>query len=201
MMVESVELVTRSGTAGLRSSGFLRPRNASAGAASGGMQEYRSKLRLPPGLSEYFRPGDRVEALLPTQGAKRRLAGSIVAVSGERVIVRLRYEARIIDHLLLEFLAYPGRPVPRFRVPLSAILNPTGDQAYLMRIVSPPGDASGAGQGHLAERVPVTVIDRAPRGGRIEVIGELANDERVVVRGHANLLHGESVEPLAEAML
>ncbi len=177
----------------VRVAGFLRPVDSGSGRRYSGipgeLRDYRAELALAPALLENFRAGDRVEAVLPTQGSGRRLSGRVLRLGERGLVVGLRFEARIIDHLLLEFFVYPRKAVSRFRVPLNAILNPTGDQAYVMRIVS-SGAASGR---YFAERVPVVVVDRAPRGGQIGIIGPIAVDDRVVLRGHANLLNGEEV--------
>lgn len=67
------------------------------------------------------------------------------------------------------------------RVPLSAILDPSGRRPFVWRVVDGRADRAWVRIGRLDE-------------GRVEVLGGLEPGDRVVVRGHTRLLPGDQVE-------
>ncbi len=77
-----------------------------------------------------------------------------------------------------------GPPRAALRVPLSAILDPSGRRPFVWRV-----------QGGLAERAWVRVgrLDE----GQVEILEGLTDGDRVVLRGHLRLLPGDPVESSA----
>lgn len=146
-----------------------------------------------------------VELKISAQRASQMRSGQAVRV-GETAH-QLDLEARVIEI----GLAAPGRPAPlrlvvddppahwqpglgviveldfarepRLQVPLSAVIDPGGDQAVVFLI-----------RDGKVERVPVQLGPVS--AGRIAVSGSLNDADRVVIAGHGQLLDGESVRVL-----
>lgn len=179
---------------GLRLAGVLKPRNTAPGGI--GPRDYSAHLPMPPGLAGLFRAGDTATATVKgarADAASRRLPARILSVEANALIVGLRFEARILDYMLLEFFVRPrladaDTRMSFVRVPIGAIVNPTGEAGFVFRIT--PADQS---EGLRAIATPIVVIDRAPQGGLVTVLAELSAEDQVIYQGHTHLLSGEEV--------
>lgn len=195
---QTVVAATGTNGTGLRLAGILKPRNTAPGGI--GPREYYARLPLPPGLDGMFRAGDAASATVKgvrANAGSRRLPARILSVEESALVVGLRFEARILDYMLLEFFVRP-RPAGAdarmafVRVPLSAIVNPTGQAGFVFRVAS--ADSNAQARSNLrAIATPVVVIDRAPQDGLVTVLAELSADDQIIYQGHTHLLSGEEV--------
>ena len=142
-------------------------------------------VSCPERVALWLRPGGSAEVHLPTTDERR--AGHVVAVSDAAGPTGL-FAARIA----LNGSSQPGRSAivhlahesqgSELRVPLRAIVDPSGDQPYLWKVVD---DA--------VTRVPLRVLAlRSEAQAAVHAEGLAANDP-VVIAGHRALLEGDSV--------
>jgi RND family efflux transporter MFP subunit len=144
------------------------------------------EVKLPEGLARLVRPGDLVE--VRAQASGERTAGRIrelgVAREGRPApaVVALAgggdWEPGTSVHVAVTHAAVPARMVP-----LGAIVDPGTGQTRVFRIVD----------GH-AVSTPVTVGRLV--GANVEVTGQIAVGDYVVVAGHQQLLDGDAVRVL-----
>lgn len=147
---------------------------------------YRILLNDVRGIT--LRAGDRAAVILPVT-AQRELAAKVqhVDADGATAVIAFSFDARIIDHMLLDVRLYPADRLRYLRVPLASIVNPSGDAAAVFRI-----------RDGKAERLAVRLFGRGlADDGSVSILCEELNPtDTVVVAGHADLVDGETVEVL-----
>jgi RND family efflux transporter MFP subunit len=144
------------------------------------------ELQLPEGVAPQLAPGDPVEVRAVATG--RRAAGRIRELGLARAgrpapaVIALQdaddWEPGLSVHVVLSHAA-----VAAMTVPLGAIMDPGAGQTRIYRVID-----------GRAVLTPV-VVGRLV-GTHVEITGELAAGDRVVVAGHQQLLDGEAVRVL-----
>lgn len=142
--------------------------------------------KLPEGIAQRLQSGDpvtissiasgqRTEGLVRELGLPRagRLAPLVVAL-----VDTADWQPGMSVHVMLDYAEDPA-----LTVPVSAIVDPGTGQTRVYKVV----------QDHVA-LVPVTAGRLV--GNRVEVTGDLAPGDRVVVTGHQQLLDGDPVRIL-----
>jgi len=144
------------------------------------------ELKLPEGIARRLQAGDRAEVRSIASG--RRTEGRV----GELGLPRAGRLAPLVVALVDAADWQPGMSVhvmldyaedPALTVPVSAIVDPGTGQTRVYKLVR-----------DYVALVPVTAGRLV--GNRVEVTGDLAQGDRVVVTGHQQLLDGDPVRIL-----
>jgi RND family efflux transporter MFP subunit len=144
------------------------------------------EIQLPEGVARHLSPGEPVGILALATG--RRAVGQIrelgLARAGQPApaVIALAdaddWEPGLSVHVSLRHAA-----TPVLTVPLGAIVDPGAGQARVYRVIDGRAVLTPVTAGRLV-------------GARVEVSGDLAAGEPVVIAGHQQLLDGEAVRVL-----
>jgi RND family efflux transporter MFP subunit len=144
------------------------------------------EIQLPEGIARYLAPGAPVEvrALATGRNAPGRIRELGLARAGRPApaVIALTdaddWEPGLSVHVVLMHAA-----APVLTVPLGAIVDPGAGQARVYRVIDGRAVLTPVTAGRLV-------------GARVEVSGDLAAGESVVIAGHQQLLDGEAVRVL-----
>ena len=144
------------------------------------------EIQLPEGLAEDLRPGDevRIRALASGEWAAGQLQeiGRARAGRPAPAVVALNEDTAWEPGLSVYVMLQP--PIdPALLVPLGAIMDPGAGETRVFRVVDGRAVLTPVTAGRLV-------------GGLVEVSGDLAPGDRVVIAGQQQLLDGESVRVL-----
>lgn len=142
---------------------------------------------VPEAMVADVRPGSPVSVHFP-MSAVGALSAPIFSVgqAGQGpgalfpVVVRLAPHEGLLAGMSAEVTLKTRRP-RSLLVPIGAVINPTGDQALVLRV-----------RDGRAERVDVDVIELI--GKDVVVVGALEVEDAVIVSGHGSLLDGDPVD-------
>jgi RND family efflux transporter MFP subunit len=144
------------------------------------------EVKLPEGLARLLAPGDGVEVRALATGA--RAAGRIREVGVARegrpapAVVALADDADWEPGISVHVALTHDAPIV-LKVPLGAIVDPGTGQTRVFRVVDGRAVMTPVAVGRLA-------------GANVEVTGQLAAGDQVVVAGHQQLLDGDAVRVL-----
>ncbi len=144
------------------------------------------EIKLPEGLAEDLRPGDRVRVRSLASGEWS--AGQLQEIGRARAgrpapaVVALDDDTTWEPGLSVYVMLQP--PIdPALLVPLGAIMDPGDGKTRVFRVIDGRAVLTPVTAGRLV-------------GGLVEISGDLAPGDRVVIAGQQQLLDGESVRVL-----
>ena len=185
------EAVLRAPFAGTVTQVMLEPGEfASAGAAVvsvSGLDSLEMEVQIPESAIIGLRQGAEVRIVLPLSEGREikgriRSLGQSSGAAGQLfpVMVDIAPEPGLLSGMTAELLLAPAQS-HALVVPLSAVVNPSGNAPRVFRLVQ-----------DVVQIVPVEV--RGLIGEQVVIMGELAPGDRVVVDGVAGLIDGQRVE-------
>lgn len=152
-----------------------------AGPARAGVREYRVRLLAPDAVLDLIPAGGAARAVAPL-ASRPEIPATVTAREPGALTLRLRYEARLIDHMDLA-VRFPGLAVSALSVPLAAIAAPDGERARIFVL-----------RNGILKAVPATIAGEDLERGRILVLAEAAAGEAVAIDRIDALLDGETAE-------
>lgn len=152
-----------------------------AGAARGGVREYEVRLLAPDAVLNLIPTGGAATAVAPL-ASRPQIPARITARERGALSLRLRYEARLIDHMDLA-VRFPGLAAGGLSVPLAAISAPDGERARIFVL-----------RNGVLKAVPVTIVGEDLERGRILALAEAAAGELAAIDRIDALLDGETAE-------
>ncbi len=154
-----------------------------------GADQLEVEVELPESALASLSVGDPVDVALPILQISG-LSGTIQSISYSTsigrlfpVIVALDKNTALMPGVTAE-LHLQRKGNAAFALPIGAIVDPSGNGAYVYRVID----------GH-AERVPVRPLQLV--GPLVLLEGELAVNDSIVVAGHSNVVPGQAVEARA----
>ncbi len=151
------------------------------GPARGGLREYELRLAAPDAVLNLIPAGGGVTAQAPL-ASRPRIAARITGREPGALRLRLRYEARLIDHMSLS-VRFAGLQAPALSAPLAAISAPDGERARIFVL------RNGA-----LRAVAVTIVGEDLERGRLLTLAEALPGEPVAIERIDALLDGETAE-------
>lgn len=151
------------------------------GAVRAGLREYELRLSAPDAVLDLLPAGGAAIAVAPL-ASRPQIPARIKARDPGALVLRLRYEARLIDHMDLA-VRFPGLAAGGLSVPLSAISAPDGERARIFVL-----------RNGVLKAVPVTIVGEDLERGRILALAEAAAGELAAIDRIDALLDGETAE-------